>query len=221
MSCIIGSWGWRHSEWENDVFYPDDLPQDWQLSYYSNEFDLAVVPASYWSADGYGEDDWLDDVTNAFIFYIDWPFLQLADQADYEKCAQYCQYLGGQLAAVLLNREIWQGLSADQQQWFKAATKDFTVLQYNEGSGSDFSSGSGSSSVYDDQIKAPGESILLLHSDATESLRDLGGRLGALLQNEDQVANGGANIKHIALSNEKTDINRLKELKTLVTLLQG
>lgn len=215
MSCIIGSWGWRHSEWGNDVFYPDDLPEDWQLSYYANEFDLAVVPASYWSADGYGEDDWLDDVTNTFIFYIDWPFLQLADQADYEKCAQYCQHLGEQVAAVLLNRGIWQDLSADQQQWFKAATKDFTVLQYNEGSGSAYSS------VYDDQIQAPGEGVLLLHSDATESLRDLGRRLGSLLQNEDQAANGGTNIEHIVLSNEKTDINRLKEVKTLVTLLQG
>ncbi len=217
LSCIIGSWGWQHSEWENDVFYPDDLPQDWQLSYYSNEFDLAVVPASYWSADGYGEDDWLDDVTDAFVFYIDWPFLQLADQADYEKCAQYCQHLGKQVAAVLLNREIWQDLSADQQQWFKAATKVFTVLQYNEGS----DSSSGYMSVVDDQVSVPGESVLLLHSEGKESLRDLGGRLGSLLQNKDQGAEGGTNIKHIVLSNEKPNINRLKDLKTLVTLLQG
>lgn len=211
LNSIIGSWGWRHPEWEKDVFYPDDLPTDWQLSYYSNEFDAVVVPASYWSTDGYGEDDWLDDITDDFAFYIDWPFLQLTDQADYEKCAQYCQHLDQQMVAVLLNGKVWQALTTDQQQWFKAVTKDFTVLQYNA------VSEAGYAPVYDDQLSTPGESILLLHSDAKENLRDLGGRLASLLQG---VAQGGTNIEHIVLSNEKVEINRLKELKTLITLLQ-
>jgi hypothetical protein len=212
LSSIIGSWGWQHPEWEKDVFYPDDLPKDWQLSYYSNEFDAVVVPASYWSTDGYGEDDWLDDVTDAFVFYIDWPFLQLTDQADYEKCAQYCQHLDKQMVAVLLNGAVWQTLTTDQQQWFKTVTKGFTVLQYNAGSEP------GYAPVYDDQLPVSGNNILLLHSDSKESLRDLGGRLGSLLQG---AAQGGTNIEHIVLSNEKVEINRLKELKTLITLLQG
>ena len=213
MSCIIGSWGWRHPEWEKDVFYPDDLPSDWQLSYYSNEFNLAVVPASYWSSDGYGDDDWLDDVTDVFIFYIDWPFLQLTDQADYEKCAQYCQHLGQQMAAILVNGEAWQKLTADQQQCFKSVTKDFTVLQYNA------VAESGYTPVYDDREQAAGESILLLHSDSGESLRDLGGRLTQLLQIPGQNSEQGTNIKHIVLSNEAVEFKRLKELDTLVSVL--
>ena len=38
----LGARGWRHAHWEND-FYPDDLPPDWQLAYYANEFSTVLV----------------------------------------------------------------------------------------------------------------------------------------------------------------------------------
>ncbi len=41
----FGAWGWRHNKWQ-DNFYPDDLPADWQLTYYSNEFPLVLIPAA-------------------------------------------------------------------------------------------------------------------------------------------------------------------------------
>ncbi|MCK4707419.1 MAG: hypothetical protein KAU21_02295 [Gammaproteobacteria bacterium] len=192
MSCSIGAWGWRHPEWEKDVFYPDDLPEDWQLSYYSNEFDLLVVPASDWSAEGYGEDDWLDDVEDKFVFYIDWPFQQLVSQQDYLKCAESCRQLGEQLAAVLVNDSQWQQLGPEQQEWFKSATEGFDVKRY------------GSEPV-------TGNKLLLLCSNSSESLRDLGERLKKLLQSSD--------IEHIVLADENVNISRLKELKTIVELL--
>lgn len=39
---LIGSCGWQHEGWQ-DSYYPDDLPPEWRLGYYSNEFPLAVV----------------------------------------------------------------------------------------------------------------------------------------------------------------------------------
>lgn len=39
---LIGSAGWQHPEWENS-YYPEDLPPDWRLGYYANEFSLAVI----------------------------------------------------------------------------------------------------------------------------------------------------------------------------------
>lgn len=39
---LIGSLGWQHAAWQ-DNFYPEDLPPEWRLGYYSNEFPLAVV----------------------------------------------------------------------------------------------------------------------------------------------------------------------------------
>ena len=192
LSCSIGAWGWQHVGWGKDVFYPDDLPEDWQLSYYANEFDMVVVPANYWLQQGDAESDWLDDVEDDFVFYIDWPFQQLTSLQDYELCAEGCRQLGEQLEAVLVNKHDWQQLNNEQQEWFKAVTTGFDVQQYDE-----------SSSIV--------HKLLLLRSDASESLRELGERLKELLQT--------SGIEHIVLINEDAEISRLKELKTLVELL--
>jgi len=205
LSCIIGSWGWRHPEWENDVFYPDDLPSDWRLSYYSNEFDLVVVPAEYWTEDGYWEDDWLDDVAERFVFYIDWPFQQLSGEADYDKCAEQCRFLSEQMAAILVNNAVWQQLSAEQLQWFAEATKGFKVLRYDVSKVGDVSV----------REEANIDNLLLLRSNKEESLRDLTGRLTTLLKSVES----SAPVEHIVLSNECVDIERLKELDTVMSLM--
>lgn len=209
MNLSVGAWGWKHPEWENDVFYPADLPADWQLSYYSNEFDVVVVPATYWGADGYGEEDWLDDVEDDFIFYIEWPFLQLSNIDDYKKCAQACSDLGKQLSAILVNNEIWPDLSQQQQQWFNELTKNIEVRQFGAGVTVDEYK-----PVIDDQLeaeKSTASGILLLHTDTTESLRELSPRLSKLLNLSE--------IKDIILSSTTPDIERMKELVTLVDLL--
>jgi hypothetical protein len=66
----IGTYGWRHPHWTGS-FYPDDLPQGWQLTYYSNVFNAVMVPADYWS-DGSAADagQWLDNVHEKFQFYV-------------------------------------------------------------------------------------------------------------------------------------------------------
>lgn len=71
----LGAYGWRHAHWSG-TFYPEDLPvddgEDWRLSYYSNEFNAVLVPASYWldeqSADCV---DWLDSVPENFQFFVE------------------------------------------------------------------------------------------------------------------------------------------------------
>lgn len=45
---LIGTAGWRHLQWGNEVFYPEDLPEDWYLSFYANEFSIALVPEKQW-----------------------------------------------------------------------------------------------------------------------------------------------------------------------------
>lgn len=39
----FGSWGWDWDAWEPS-FYPSDLPEDWRLNFYANEFSLVVIP---------------------------------------------------------------------------------------------------------------------------------------------------------------------------------
>lgn len=39
--------GWFHPDW-NGSFYPEDLPEDWQLDFYSTQFSQVLVPQQQW-----------------------------------------------------------------------------------------------------------------------------------------------------------------------------
>ncbi|MDH5483866.1 MAG: hypothetical protein OEY43_01420 [Gammaproteobacteria bacterium] len=68
----VGSLGWRHSGWQQD-FYPEDLPEDWQLSYYANEFSTVLVPADELLRPDCDFGQWHDEVPDSFRFYLQWP----------------------------------------------------------------------------------------------------------------------------------------------------
>jgi hypothetical protein len=57
---LIGANGWLHPAWQGG-FYPEDLPQDWQLGYYSNEFPIVLLSAEAWSTVRDEIGDWLED----------------------------------------------------------------------------------------------------------------------------------------------------------------
>lgn len=68
---IVGARGWNHDGW-NGTFYPEDLPQDWRLSYYANEFTGVLVPEPVWrAADPSIIGGWLGDVADGFLFYLE------------------------------------------------------------------------------------------------------------------------------------------------------
>ena len=95
---LIGARGWQHSDWRGD-FYPDDLPDDWELGFYSNEFRVVLVPSD---TDLSSAQDWLEDSEEQmqFIFEIevsDWD----AAQARFEQVDIFCQAAGARCAGVL------------------------------------------------------------------------------------------------------------------------
>jgi hypothetical protein len=68
MELEFAAYGWQGAAW--DDIYPDDLPADWRLDYYGNEFDSMVVPASDWRAASIDEAGrWLEDTPEGFRFY--------------------------------------------------------------------------------------------------------------------------------------------------------
>ena len=68
---LIGARGWEHAAWQGS-FYPDDLPEDWRLSYYANEFQTVLVPESDWiNAEVDVIEQWLDDTNENFVFYFE------------------------------------------------------------------------------------------------------------------------------------------------------
>jgi len=69
-SLNIGAYGWKHEDWSGN-FYPDDLPQDWQLTYYSNAFNCVLVPVEYWCEQKMPDcEEWLESVHEEFRFHI-------------------------------------------------------------------------------------------------------------------------------------------------------
>ncbi|NIP71546.1 MAG: DUF72 domain-containing protein [Gammaproteobacteria bacterium] len=55
-----------------DTFYPDSLPDDWRLTFYSNEFRCLLVPDREWSeAPPTRLAAWAEDVHEQFVFYLE------------------------------------------------------------------------------------------------------------------------------------------------------
>lgn len=207
MEIFVGAWGWKHASWENDVFYPDDLPADWRLSYYSNEFELAVIPADYWSRAETDEEDWLDDVGDDFEFYLQWPLTGF-DEQDLQKCRRFIDAAGEQIVSVLVDQQQWLTASETQRQTLVELSRRVAVRYFN-------SDDEQMSLACDDSNLEKNSGLLLLRSDDNESLRDLTARLQRIMTN--------TKLSRIILlpSREATEpsIERLKELATLVKLL--
>ena len=75
----FGTVGWQHAQWHGD-FYPDDLPEDWTLPFYGNEFPVVAVPASAWSDEPSEQiEEWLDNSDVHFRFVFEWSWQNAAD----------------------------------------------------------------------------------------------------------------------------------------------
>ncbi|MBL3528731.1 MAG: ABC transporter permease [gamma proteobacterium endosymbiont of Lamellibrachia anaximandri] len=62
--------GWDLPVWQGS-FYPDDLPEDWRLTYYANEIPGVLVPMALWChADEAQVERWVEDVDEGFRFYL-------------------------------------------------------------------------------------------------------------------------------------------------------
>jgi hypothetical protein len=75
----LGGFDWRHAAWQGG-FYPDDLPEDWQLTFYANEFDALGLAAEAWLAPSLEElAGWVTDTREGFRLYPELPARQVSD----------------------------------------------------------------------------------------------------------------------------------------------
>lgn len=91
---VIGACSWLHQSWIND-YYPEDLPEDWRLGFYSNEFPLVYLAAADW-IDAVDFSDWVEEVAETFRFILELPDYNL-DETAYKQAldkarvlADYC-----------------------------------------------------------------------------------------------------------------------------------
>ena len=89
----LGARGWQHPGWATD-FYPDDLPEDWQLSYYANEFHALLLPLSTLRSLDCEPAELIDEVPEGFRFYL-LDDLQCSAEQRAEQAAVFQPCLGG------------------------------------------------------------------------------------------------------------------------------
>ena len=89
---LLGTCGWKHQAWLND-FYSEDLPEEWQLGFYANEFPVVYVPAADWLHDADIE-EWTEDVSDSFRFILEIPENVLNDEERFVSAINKAKTLG-------------------------------------------------------------------------------------------------------------------------------
>ena len=99
---LLGARGWEHAGWDAD-FYPDDLPADWRLAYYANQFPVVLVPAERFdAATGDELEEWADEVGEGFRFLVE---LSPQAAAEPEPTGARLERLGEALAGVVVDAD--------------------------------------------------------------------------------------------------------------------
>ncbi|RDH81365.1 MAG: hypothetical protein DIZ80_14840 [endosymbiont of Galathealinum brachiosum] len=93
----VGACDWDHAHWQGS-FYPDDLPVDWRLTYYANEYSAVLVPESKWRSKEADFEQWADDVPEGFRFYF---LTSRADEEDGSVVSLVNIYLGDMFAGFV------------------------------------------------------------------------------------------------------------------------
>lgn len=100
LNINLGACGWQRAHWLNG-FYPEDLPEDWQLMYYSNEFTTVLVPASYWQTHLLADCvEWIDSVHENFQFCVEC-HVDMFEHLSMQALSEALQILQSQLSALV------------------------------------------------------------------------------------------------------------------------
>jgi hypothetical protein len=72
-SMLVGARGWDYPGWHGG-FYPEELPEDWRLTYYNNLLRAVLVPGEAWSsATADTVRGWAEDTDASFRFVVETP----------------------------------------------------------------------------------------------------------------------------------------------------
>jgi hypothetical protein len=93
--------------WERD-FFPEDLPEDWRLDYYANEYPGILIPQDVW-AEGLDVEEWIENLSEDFEFH----FQVTAGMPDesLKRLIQAADALGTRLKGLLLESRDREGYS--------------------------------------------------------------------------------------------------------------
>ncbi|MEJ1353156.1 MAG: ABC transporter permease [Candidatus Sedimenticola sp. (ex Thyasira tokunagai)] len=195
LGFVVGARGWDHDVWVGS-FYPDDLPSEWRLGYYANEFPGVLVPEAEWSGTGEsGWEEWCDEVPEGFCFYLELSDTSSVRLQQLEACAVS---LGDMLKGVLL-----QGVDAVMEAGSLRVPRLMAVVREDD------------SACFVAVGQGAGRKGVLLDSEHMPDLRSLRKLL------ESVEYNGGVDSITPALfvGGKAPDVGKMQEAKTLLELM--
>jgi len=71
VAVLLGAEGWLHPGWAGE-FYPEDLPEDWRLTYYNTQLRAVFLPHALWAGATVTEiRRWVEDTHPGFRFVLE------------------------------------------------------------------------------------------------------------------------------------------------------
>lgn len=96
----IGARGWVYQQWLGQ-FYPEDLPEEWWFSYYSNQFHTVLVPDElFYNAPFEEIEDWVEYCRDEFRFYI-----ELSTNTNWQQLLPKFACIKPQLAGIVIRSD--------------------------------------------------------------------------------------------------------------------
>lgn len=123
---LIGACGWQHSAWLDD-FYDEDLPEEWRLGFYSNEFPVVYVEAADWCSvqgtvnSAIDLSEWPDEVSENFRFILELPVQVFESKQLFEHILNQARQLGEFCLGLVI--QLDPDISYDEQ-----ALKNYLTL---------------------------------------------------------------------------------------------
>lgn len=212
MLLELAAYGWASPAWS--AFYPEDLPEEWRLDYYSNEFTSLVIPAGDWAAASIDQAaGWLAEAPEGFRFY--W---ELADADGASRLLELVSQHGradGHLAGWLFQA----GLSLEHE-LFEALSRRLPGAAYGQRP---------VPALQSEQLAAQGVT-LCWQEEAVLNCRGKGLRVLQIRERPDLRAlrriideQSAAGVEHLLLLVEPNPVTipALRELLTFTSLLNG
>lgn len=108
-NVLVGTVGWLHDNWQGS-YYPEDLPKDWRLDFYSNQFYCVLVEQAQWMAWKQEEIEEIAENLEGEDFHFTF---EVNSTQGGHKLTQLKAILGELFHGVLVNEQVDKTLYAD------------------------------------------------------------------------------------------------------------
>jgi len=212
---LVVARGWAHEGWWGS-FYPPDLPPDWRLPYYANEFRGAMIPLrSVLGCSSETARRWTEDIPAGFRF-----FLELPAQPEAAKMLAKLQALHKHLSGILLVQGSRTDLSPLEWRELLMPLTGYPLCLdaalFPHGPRGIGHLPSGLSVSWPGGARMPGGTLALGRLKPTQSLRALREQIAAFLA---YAGGGRVSLAVLVLDGQPPDIEILRQARVIGELL--